>query len=78
MSEDGSDGVIFIYKRAEVNKSEYSVVLNGLSPDAQYEISDVDGIIEAKKCTGSELMSEGLTMPLPDGEKAIILNIDKQ
>ena len=78
MSEDGSDGVIFIYKRAEVNKSEYSVVLNGLSPDAQYEISDVDGIIEAKKYTGSELMSEGLTIPLPDGEKAIILNIDKQ
>ena len=40
-----------------------------------YEISDFDGIIETKKYTGSELMSDGLTIPLPDGEKAIILNI---
>lgn len=75
MSEDGESGVIFIYKRAGVNKNEYTVTLNGLHPDAQYEISDVDGIIETKKYSGNELMSEGLTIALPDGEKAIILNI---
>ena len=75
MSEDAADGVVFIYKRAEVNKKEYTVRLNGLQPDAIYEISDVDGIIAAKEYTGNELMSDGLTLPLPDGEKAIILNI---
>ena len=77
MSQDGNDGVIFIYKRAAVNKSEYTVKLNGLQPDAQYEISDVDGIIETYKYTGNELMSEGLTIPMPKSEKAIILNISK-
>lgn len=78
MSEDGQDGVVLVYKRADVMKNEYTVTLNGLYPDAQYEISDFDGIIETKKYTGSELMSEGLTIPLPDGEKAIILNIAKK
>ncbi len=77
MSEDGTDGVVFVYKRPEVNKSEYTVVLNGLYPDAEYEISDVDGVIETKKYTGNELMSDGFTIPLPDGEKAIVLNISK-
>ncbi len=78
MSEDGADGVVLVYKRAEVLKNEYTVTLNGLYSDAEYEISDFDGIIETKKYKGSELMSEGLTIPLPDGEKAIILNIEKQ
>lgn len=78
MSEDGADGVVLVYKRADVMKNEYTVILNGLYPDAQYEISDFDGIIETKKYTGSELMSEGLTILLPDGEKAIILNIAKK
>ncbi len=78
MSEDGESGVVFVYKRAGVNKNEYTVTLNGLYPDALYEISDVDGIIEAKEYTGNALMTEGLTMPLPDGEKAIIVNISKR
>ncbi len=78
MSENGADGVVLIYKRAGVNKNEYTVTLNGLYPDAEYEISDFDGIIEAKKYKGSELMSDGLTIPLPDGEKAIILNVTKK
>ena len=78
MSENGADGVVLIYKRVGVNKNEYTVTLNGLYPDAEYEISDFDGIIETKKYKGSELMSEGLTIPLPDGEKAIILNVTKK
>lgn len=78
MSEDGLGGVVFIYKRPEVIKSEYTVNLNGLYPDAVYEISDVDGIIETKTYKGSELMEDGLTISLPDGEKAIILNVSKR
>ncbi len=75
MSEDGLTGVVFVYKRPEVNKSEYTIALNGLVADAIYEISDVDGIIEAKEYTGNELMTTGINIPLPDGEKAIILNV---
>ena len=75
MSEDGLTGVVLVYKRPEVNQSEYKLTLNGLNPDAVYEISDFDGIIEKMEYKGSELMSEGFTIPLPDGEKAIVLNI---
>ena len=75
MSEDGLSGVVLVYKRAKVYKSEYNVILNGLNPDTVYEISDFDGIIEAMEYKGSELMSEGIKIPLPDGEKAIVLNI---
>ncbi len=75
MSNDGLTGVVFIYKRPEVNKSQYTVMLNGLIPDAVYEISDVDGVIATKEYTGNELMTEGITIPLPQGEKAIILDI---
>ncbi len=78
MGEDGKNGVILIYKRAYVNESEYTVVLNGLYPDAQYEISDVDGIIETKVYSGNKLLTDGLNISLPDGEKAIILNIVKK
>lgn len=78
MSEDGADGTVLVYKRSGVNRNEYTVTLNGLHPDAQYEIIDFDGVIETKMYTGSELMSEGLTIPMPDGEKAIILNINKK
>ena len=75
MSEDALSGVVFIYKRPDVNKTEYSVKLNGLDTETVYEISDVDGNIDVMKYTGSELMSKGITISLPDGEKAIILNI---
>lgn len=78
MSEDGANGVIFVYKRPKVNKTEYTVTLNGLYSDAKYEISDVDGVIESKTYTGKSLMTDGFTISLPDGEKAIILNINKK
>lgn len=72
-SEDGLSGTALIYKRAKVHLSEYNVVFNGLVKTATYEIYDFDNPEKIYTLTGEELMSDGLTISLPEGEKAIIL-----
>ena len=72
-SEDALSGMALIYKRAEVNESEYTAKFNGLVPDATYTVYDIDNPSDVQTLTGAKLMQEGLTIPLPDGEKAIIL-----
>lgn len=72
-TDDALSGTALIYKRANVLASEYTVKLNGLVPSAQYSVYDIDNPEKLYKLTGEELMNEGLTIPLPDGEKAIIL-----
>lgn len=72
-AEDGLSGTAFIYKRPEVNKSEYNIVLNGLVGTATYEVYDFDKPEKIYTLTGEELMNEGITLTLPEGEKAIIL-----
>lgn len=70
---DGSMGEAFIYKRADVEETEFTVKLNGLNPDSKYEIYDIDSPDDVTTLTGKELMEKGFTIPLPDGEKAIIM-----
>ncbi len=72
-AKDGLSGTAFIYKRPEVKDTEYTVKLNGLARAATYEIYDFDNPQKIYTMTGDELMTDGLTLPLPDGEKAIIL-----
>ncbi|MBO5935227.1 MAG: alpha-galactosidase [Clostridia bacterium] len=72
-SEDGLSGTALVYKRAKVRLSEYDVVFNGLVRDATYEVYDFDNPEKVYTLTGEELMSDGLAISLPDGEKAIIL-----
>lgn len=72
-AEDGLSGTVLIYKRADVNKSEYTVKLNGLVPSQTYSIYDIDSPEKVYDITGEKLMSEGFTLTLPEGEKAIFL-----
>lgn len=70
---DGSEGVAFVYKRAEVEETEFTAKLNGLNTNSKYEIYDIDNPSDISTYTGKELMEKGVTIPLPEGEKAIIL-----
>ena len=70
---DGLSGTAFIYKREKVKDTDYTVRFNGLVETATYEIYDFDNPEKIYTATGKELMSEGLTISLPEGEKAIIL-----
>lgn len=72
-SDDGLSGTALIYKRPEVFKNEYTVVLNGLVPSATYKIYDIDSPETVYTMNGEELMNDGLKIILPDGEKAIFL-----
>ena len=77
-TDDGLAGTALIYKRPEVTKTEYTVKLNGLVPEKTYNIYDIDTPETVHTVTGEELMNEGLTISLPDGEKAIFLMYNAQ
>ena len=72
-SEDALSGMALVYKRAEVTDKEYTVKLNGLISDKAYTVYDIDHPETLHTLSGEELMNEGLTLTLPNGEKAIIL-----
>lgn len=72
-SDDALSGCALIYKRANVNDTEYTVRLNGLVTSATYEIYDIDNPGKVYTMSGEELMGDGMTIALPEGEKAIIL-----
>lgn len=77
-SEDALTGTALVYKRADVTDTEYTVKLNGLLPSQTYSVYDTDYPETVYTLTGEELMNEGITLKLPEGEKAIILMFNAQ
>lgn len=72
-ADDALSGTALIYKRSQVEDKEYTVKLNGLVPSLTYSVYDIDAPETVHEMTGDELMNNGLSISLPDGEKAIIL-----
>jgi hypothetical protein len=77
-TEDGLSGTALIYKREKVKDTEYTVKLSGLVDSKTYNVYDVDKPEEVHTLTGKELMSKGITIKLPEGQKAIILMFSAQ
>ncbi len=75
---DGKAGTALIYKRENVSADEYTVKLNGLIPSKTYSIYDIDNPEKIYTLTGKELMNTGLTINLPEGQKAVILMFKAQ
>ncbi len=72
-ADDALSGTALIYKRAEVTDTEYTVKLNGLISSQIYTVYDIDNPEKAYSLSGEELMKNGITLNLPEGEKAVIL-----
>ncbi len=72
-TEDALSGTALVYKRLNVKDKEYTVKFNGLVPGASYDVYDYDNPEKIYTKTGKDLMNEGLTLCLPEGEKCIIL-----
>lgn len=72
-TEDALAGTALVYKRADVKDTEYTVKLNGLVASQTYSVYDIDYPERIYSLTGEVLMNEGITLKLPEGEKAIIL-----
>ncbi len=71
-------GMALVYKRANVKDSEYTVKLNGLSADTVYSVYDYDSPESVFEMTGKELMTQGIRLSLPEGEKAFIIMFSKK
>ena len=69
---NGTKGTAFIYKRANVEDTEYTLRLNGLNSASTYKVYDYDTPGNVFYYKGADLMNEGITVKLPEGEKAII------
>lgn len=72
-TEDATSGMALIYKRANVTDTEYTLKLNGLKTATEYKLYDIDNPEKVYTMEGIELMNYGLTLPLPEGEKAMII-----
>ncbi len=72
-TDDALSGTALIYKRADVKENEYTVKLNGLIEKETYKVYDIDNPEKIYTLSGKELMTNGLSLNLPDGPKAIIL-----
>lgn len=70
---DGLNGEAFVYKRADVKDSSYTLKLNGLLEDSVYVVYDIDTPEKKAELTGRELMKNGYDISLPEGEKAVII-----
>ncbi|MBR3754060.1 MAG: alpha-galactosidase [Clostridia bacterium] len=73
-----SSGMALVYKRADVTDSEYTVRLNGLEENTVYSVYDYDKPETVLQKTGAELMTDGITLTLPEGEKAFIIMFNSQ
>ena len=71
---DENEGAALIYKREKVKEDEFLLVLNGLDPDSEYEVYDFDFPDKVTSAKGSELMTEGIVIKIPDSPEAAIVN----
>ncbi len=77
-TEDATSGMALIYKRANVTDTEYTLYLNGLKTATTYKLYDIDNPEKIYTMEGIELMNYGLTLPLPEGEKAMIIMFEAE
>ena len=77
-TDDASSGMALIYKRANVKDTEYTLYLNGLHTATKYKLYDIDNPEKVYTMEGIELMNYGLNLPLPEGEKAMIIMFEAE
>lgn len=70
---DGTEGAAIIYRRDNVTENSFRLVLNGLSPDKNYELRDYDSQDIRTVYSGAQLMSEGVEISIKEAPKAEII-----
>lgn len=75
-SEDALKGTAFVYKRENVKDTEYTLCLNGLVKDKEYNVYSIDEPENVYTMTGEKLMSEGIKLSLPESKKAFIIMLE--
>ena len=78
VNEKATAGTVLIYKRTNVKDTEYTIYFNGLKTATNYKIYDIDNPEKFYTEEGIHLMNYGLTIPLPEGQKAIVLMFEAE
>ncbi len=71
--DEALTGTAFVYKRENVKDTEYTLHLNGLMKNKEYEIYSIDEPENIYTMTGEKLMSDGIKISLPEGKKAFVM-----
>jgi len=69
---DGTEGAALIYKREQVVDGSFLLILNGLSEEKTYIVSNFDNPDETYVMTGKELMTVGIMLSIKETPKAAI------
>lgn len=72
-SVDAQSGMALVYKRENVNETEYTLTFNGLKKDSEYKAYSVDEPEKVYTLTGEKLMNDGIKFSLPEGKKAFVI-----
>ena len=75
MPEKGA-GLVQAFRRAENSEESQTYKLQGLNPDANYIVTDLD-VNQPQKSTGRELMETGLLLTAKEKSTALIITYEK-
>ncbi len=70
---DGTEGAAVIYKREKTESSQFTLKLNGLEPDKEYKITDIDKPGFSSLYTGKQLMESGMQLNITETPKAAVI-----
>ena len=66
-------GAALIYRRAQVADAQYQLRLNGLDPEKEYTLTDLDDPAFSYNATGEQLMGSGVSLQLRGAPSATII-----
>lgn len=67
-----AEGAALIYRRENVKTDQYTLILNGLSPEKTYVLTNYDDPNEAYEISGAKLMESGIAVTVKDCPKCAI------
>jgi alpha-galactosidase len=76
--EDAGQGMVQAFRRDESVYESARFRLQGLAPDATYDVTDLDKPEATVQITGRELMEKGLLVQLPDRPAAALIAYKKK
>lgn len=74
MQYGGGDGFAIVYKRENVKENEFTLIMNGLSENKKYILTDYDNPEKPLGTfTGKQLMGEGIILNVEETPKATVI-----
>ena len=69
-------GVLFAFHGSSTEETKHTFVLQGLDPDRLYQLTFQDHSSQGQSMSGSELMTQGVQVPLPVPASSELIFLD--